>query len=63
MAVDQEIHEREWVKKYKDVDKKGVTSVYWKEILEIIKYLERTEEYEKCQDLWDYYKSMSGKIQ
>jgi hypothetical protein len=63
MAVDQEIHEREWVKKYKDVDKKGVTSVYWKEILEIIKYLERKEEYEKCQDLWDYYKSMSGKIQ
>jgi hypothetical protein len=63
MAVDQEIHEREWVKKYKDVDKKGVISVYWKEILEIIKYLERKEEYEKCQDLWDYYKSMSGKIQ
>jgi hypothetical protein len=62
MAVDQEIHEREWVKKYKDVDKKGVTSVYWKEILEIIKYLEKKEEYEKCQDLWDYYQSISGKI-
>lgn len=52
--------EREWIKKYNDVNKKGITSVYWSEILGIIKYLERKEEYEKCQDLWDYYQSITG---
>jgi hypothetical protein len=52
--------EREWIKKYNDVNKKGITSVYWNEILDIIKYLERKEEYEKCQDLWDYYQSITG---
>jgi hypothetical protein len=53
-------HEREWIKKYNDVNKKGITSVYWNEILDIIKYLESKEEYEKCQDLWEYYQSITG---
>lgn len=53
--------EKEWAKKYGDVYKKGITSIYWNEILEIIKYLERKEEYEKCQDLWNYYSEMTGK--
>ena len=28
------------------------------EVLDIIKYLEYREEYEKCQVLWDYYQSI-----
>ena len=52
--------EREWIKKYNDVYKKGIASVYWNEILIIIKYLESKEEYEKCQDLWEYYQSITS---
>jgi hypothetical protein len=59
MAIDI-ANEREWTRKYKDVDKKGITSVYWKEVLDIIKYLESKEEYEKCQDLWSYYQEITG---
>ena len=56
---DYEAKEKEWIKKYNDVDKRGIASVYWKEVLDILKYLEYKEEYEKCQDLWDYYKHMT----
>ena len=59
MAIDI-AKEREWTRKYKDVDKKGITSTYWNEVLDIIKYLESKEEYEKCQDLWDYYQEITG---
>lgn len=58
-TLDYDAQEKEWQKKYKDVEKRGIASVYWKEILQIIKYLEHKEEYEKCQDLWDYYKQMT----
>lgn len=54
--------EKELIKKYRDIDRKGIASVYWNEVLDIIKYLEIKEEYEKCQDLWTYYLEMtSGK--
>lgn len=59
MKLDYDAREKEWIKKYKDVDKRGIASVYWNEVLEIIKYLEYKEEYERCQDLWDYYKTMT----
>jgi hypothetical protein len=61
MAVDQEVIDQEWNKKYKDVYRKGITSIYWGQILDIIKFLEDQEEYEKCQDLWDYYLEITGK--
>lgn len=57
---DYEALEKEWQKKAKDVEKRGIASTYWKEVLDIIKYLESKEEYERCQDLWDYYKQMTG---
>jgi len=47
--------ESEWRKKHRDVYKKGVNSRFWPEILDIIKWLEKQEEYEKCEDLWQYY--------
>ena len=59
MAIDI-AKERAWTRKYKDVDKKGITSAYWNEVLDIIKYLESKEEYEKCQDLWSYYQEITG---
>lgn len=59
-APDYEAQEKEWQKKAKDVEKRGIASIYWKEILAIIKYLEYKEEYERCQDLWDYYKQMAN---
>lgn len=58
-AQDYDGQEKEWQKKYKDVEMRGIASVYWKEILAIIKYLEYKEEYERCQELWDYYKTIS----
>lgn len=58
-ALDYEAREKEWIKKVKDVEKRGIASVYWDQILDIIKYLEYKEDYEKCQDLWDYYKVMT----
>jgi len=58
--MDQDSQEREWMKKYKDVDKKGITSTYWPEVLEIIKFLEKREAYELCQELWEYYKEVTG---
>jgi hypothetical protein len=48
------------MKKYRDVDKKGITSIYWPEVLQIIKFLEKREDYEKCQELWDYYVEVTG---
>ena len=54
-ANDYEVNEKDWIQKYNDVDRRGIASVYWKEVLDIIKYLEYREEYEKCQVLWDYY--------
>lgn len=48
------------MKKYRDVYKKGITSVYWSEILDIIKFLEQKEEYEKCQELWECYTDLTG---
>lgn len=48
--------ENAWQRKYKDVYKKGINSKFWPEILAIIKWLEKREEYEKCDDLWKYYK-------
>jgi hypothetical protein len=47
--------ENGWLKKYRDVYTKGVTSRFWPEILDIIKWLESKEEYEKCDELWKYY--------
>ena len=60
MAKRVDAQEEEWMKKYRDVDIKGITSIYWPEILKIIKFLEGKEEYEKCQELWEYYKEMTG---
>lgn len=57
-ANDYEVNEKAWIQKYNDVDRRGIASVYWKEVLDIIKYLEYREEYEKCQVLWDYYQSI-----
>jgi hypothetical protein len=57
-ANDYEVNEKNWIQKYNDVDRRGIASVYWKEVLDIIKYLEYREEYEKCQVLWDYYQSI-----
>lgn len=57
-ANDYEVNEKGWIQKYNDVDRRGIASVYWKEVLDIIKYLEYREEYEKCQVLWDYYQSI-----
>jgi hypothetical protein len=48
-------------KKCNDLEKRGIASPYWSEILEIIKWLETIEEYETCQDLWEYYENMTGK--
>jgi hypothetical protein len=47
--------ESEWQKKHRDVYKKGINSRFWPEILDIIKWLESKEEYEKCDELWKYY--------
>jgi hypothetical protein len=58
--MDHDAHEKEWMKKYRDVDKKGITSIYWPEVLQIIKFLEKREDYEKCQELWDYYVEVTG---
>ena len=57
-ANDYAVNEKDWIQKYNDVDRRGIASVYWKEVLDIIKYLEYREEYEKCQVLWDYYQSI-----
>ena len=54
--------EEEWIKKYKDIDTRGITSIYWPEILDVIKFLEKREEYEKCQDLWQYYLDVTGGV-
>lgn len=51
----------ELLRKYNSLSKKGITSVYWGEILDIISELEQLEEYEKCNDLWTYYIKMTGK--
>lgn len=51
----------ELLKKYADLNKKGITSAYWAEILEVIKDLEKFEEYEKCNELWTYYIKTTGK--
>jgi hypothetical protein len=50
--------EKDFYKKYKDIDKLGVNSKHWTEVLEVIKFLETKEEYEKCQELWEYYNSV-----
>lgn len=52
--------EKEWNEKYQDVKEMGITSVHWAQILQIIKYLEGKEEYEKCQVLWTYYLKVTG---
>ena len=57
---DREDQDKDWYRKYKDIDKRGINSPYWKEVLNVIKFLEKKEEYEKCQDLWDYYNHMGG---
>ena len=54
-------NEKDLLKKYKDIDKKGIQSAYWEDVLDVIKWLEKNEEYEKCQDLWDYYQSQQKK--
>jgi hypothetical protein len=60
MVRDYVEKEEAWIKKYKDIDRKGVTSTYWKEVLEVIGYLEYKENYEGCQELWDYYKEITN---
>lgn len=51
----------ELLKKYNSINKKGITSVYWGEILTVISELEKLEEYEKCNELWTYYIKITGK--
>lgn len=51
--------EKEMEKKCRDIEKKGIASVHWSEILEIIKWLETKEYYERCQELWEYYKEIT----
>lgn len=53
--------EKDWKRKYEDVNHNGVASIYWPEVLNILKYLETKEEYEKCQFLWTYYRETIGK--
>ena len=60
MSVDQDREYEETRKKCRDLEKRGIASPYWPEILNIIKWLEDLEEYETCQDLWEYYKTMTG---
>ncbi|CAB4219131.1 hypothetical protein UFOVP1604_214 [uncultured Caudovirales phage] len=60
MVRDYIENEELWIKKYKDIDRKGVTSTHWKEVLDVIGYLEYKENYEGCQELWDYYKEITN---
>jgi len=60
MSAEQGGGNAEMRKKCKDLEKRGIASPYWSEILEIIKWLEGLEEYETCQDLWEYYENMTG---
>jgi hypothetical protein len=53
-------NEELWIKKAKDLDSKGITSTYWPEVLSVIGYLEYKENYESCQQLWQYYTDISG---
>ena len=52
--------DKELLKKYKDLEKRGISSVYWREVRDVIKDLEIREEYEKCQELWEYLQMMGG---
>lgn len=61
MSADQDSGHVEMRKKCRDLEKRGISSPYWSEILDVIKWLEDLEEYETCQDLWDYYEMMTGK--
>jgi hypothetical protein len=61
MSAAQGNYDAEMRKKCNDLEKRGIASPYWSEILEIIKWLETIEEYETCQDLWEYYENMTGK--
>lgn len=60
MPADREVGLAEMRKKCRDLEKRGIASPYWSEILDVIKWLEDLEEYETCQDLWDYYVMMTG---
>jgi hypothetical protein len=60
MAIGSDNNDKELLKKYNDLDKKGITSVYWKEVREVITQLEIREEYEKCQELWEYLQMIGG---
>ena len=62
MSKSPRANEEEGIKKYKDIDTRGITSIYWPEILDVIKFLEKREEYEKCQDLWQYYLDVTGGV-
>ena len=60
MAIGTDNNDKELLKKYNDLDKKGIASAYWKEVREVIKQLEIREEYEKCQELWEYLQMIGG---
>lgn len=60
MAIGTDNTDKELLKKYRDLEKRGISSVYWKEVRDVIKELEIREEYEKCQDLWEYLQMMGG---
>ena len=60
MPLDQAGEFAEMRKKCKDLEKRGIASPYWSEILIVIKWLEDLEEYETCQELWEYYETMTG---
>lgn len=57
--MEQNTGEKEMEKKCRDIEKRGISSVHWPDILEIIKWLEAKEHYERCQDLWEYYKKIT----
>jgi hypothetical protein len=57
--MEQTNGEKDLEKKCRDIEKKGIDSAHWPEILEIIKWLETKEYYERCQELWEYYKKIT----